>query len=217
LLIMVALIGLRARELFKTHSRSWQWQNFWAPSPAQLNAVIATINLDQLMPDFQQLLILNENAAFLNPAVLTPHIRYYRKIIEYYPELGEAYALLGFCHYHRGNIPEAIAELRHATESLSGLFWPHYNLGVIYLKGGDRKKAADSFQSALNTPFDFTLLVITHSKIYQEIFRPAHYPDERIAANLAQTRNDCTRIIALLRSGAPIPEALIQSLYPRNF
>jgi len=95
---------------------------------------------------------------------------YYQKVIEYFPNSADAYAMRGFCDYKLGRIPEAILWYQKAKHLSPDFFWHYYNLGVLYFIQGQYAEAVGEFKKGLDLKLENTIQETYQSKVYQQIF-----------------------------------------------
>ncbi len=100
---------------------------------------------------------------------------YYREVIRFYPDMAEAYALLGFCYFYRGHPDKARTFYEQAYQRDPRFFWFPYQLGVLAMKAGRYEEAAGWFGRAARQPsLRYTLAVLKRgSVIYTPIMNEA--------------------------------------------
>ena len=77
---------------------------------------------------------------------------YFERAIETYPGELTSYLLLANVHIESDNSDEAVAVLTRATESQPQFVNAHIELGILEERRGNRVRAAEHFQAALNIP-----------------------------------------------------------------
>jgi len=97
--------------------------------------------------------------------VLAPYIKFYKRVIKYFPNRADAHGMLGFCYYHMGDKGQALIYYRKAAELEPSIFWFHYNLGVIFFQKGFIDYARRFFYRALQTDPVNTLDYIRSSRV----------------------------------------------------
>ncbi len=98
------------------------------------------------------------------------YLDYYKKVIEYFPNNADAYAMMGFCYYYLGEFQNAISWYQKAVYLNPQFFWNYYNLGVLYFHQGQYARAVGEFKKALSLKWEGTVKIIYLSKVYQQIF-----------------------------------------------
>ncbi len=122
--------------------------------------------LNSVMPQSFSYLIESVEAQKEKDAlIIEQYVKFYVKVVEFFPERADALGMLGFCYYHLGQVKKAISAYTQATSLEPDLFWFPYNLGLIYAQNGQYQKAKDYFHKALNADLKKTLGYITASKV----------------------------------------------------
>jgi len=124
-------------------------------------------------------------------------INYYEKIIEFFPHMPEAHAMLGFLYYFAEENEKSIAAYQRAIALNPQYFWSHYNLGIIHFKDARYQLASDSFQKAITTKPDMTLKSIFSSKIYQQILMNINDQDYSLMQDLRTGYRDSYQMLVL--------------------
>lgn len=106
--------------------------------------------LNVLIPgSFAHLIDIVRNKAPVNPRQLQEDIRFYEKLVEYFPDHSDAWGMLGFCYYHLGNTASALNSYEKAISYSPENFWFHYNAGVILFEKGQYFEATRFLQKAI--------------------------------------------------------------------
>ena len=102
-----------------------------------------------------------------DPNRLRELLNYYQKVAEFIPHHSDALGLAGFCSFYLHQEAKAVEFYRRAIAEMPGFFWHYYNLGLIYLKQGEKIRAEEMFVKAANSRPEFVFSVIKSSpKIY---------------------------------------------------
>lgn len=133
--------------------------------------------LNQSMPvSFQYLIELAEGQRKAGAEELMKYIRFYERVVVFFPDRADAFGLLGFCYYHLGLKDKALAAFFKAHQLKPNFFWYPYNLGILHMELKNIQQAAKYWQMALSADFQETLNFMNGSKvIYRSLFM--HDPD----------------------------------------
>lgn len=77
---------------------------------------------------------------------------YYEHMLEVFPNLWDAYGILGYCYHYLNDDPKAIKFLKIAIQNYPDYFWNYYNLAAVYVNESRYQEASDVLQKALNVP-----------------------------------------------------------------
>jgi tetratricopeptide (TPR) repeat protein len=92
----------------------------------QIQLKAKTMTLNYAMPSFDDLRrSLTQEAP--PESVASSYIEYYEKVVNYFPQLSGAHALLGFCYYNQGKTSLAIQRYLQAHQQAPDVFWHSYN------------------------------------------------------------------------------------------
>jgi len=144
-------------------------KEFFIVDQNRLKAGAQTTTLNQLIPDFSHLRAVAPEATTPQKENFEQSLKYYQKITEYYPSIPEAYVFLGFCQAALGDDTHALSSNQKALTLNPNLFYAYYNLGILYQREGNDKKAAQMFQLALRIPPSLTQKILLSSKIPAKI------------------------------------------------
>lgn len=122
--------------------------------------------LNHKIPSFKDLLNFLEGKY---PSVGKEYVDYYERVVEFFPQAADAYGMLGFCYFHRGQVERAIAAYTQASTLTPRFFWYPLNLGLIYYREEQYTQAAESLQKAVAIPPQETLNQIKTSTVYRQI------------------------------------------------
>jgi len=101
------------------------------------------------------------------------YVDYYKHLLEVFPNLGDAYGMLGYCYHYLNNDAEAIKFLRIATQQYPDYFWNYYNLAVIYINESRYQEASSILQTAMDLDPKSGLKAVFNSQmVYLPIFEP---------------------------------------------
>jgi len=104
------------------------------------------------------------------------YVDYYEHLLRVFPNLGDAYGMLGYCYHYLNDDPKAIGFLKMAIEHDPDYFWNYYNLAAIYLNESRYQEAFGSLQKALNVPPMASLKSMFTSPM---VYLPLLGPDEK--------------------------------------
>ncbi len=97
-------------------------------------------------------------------------INYHQEVIHYFVyQKAESYGMIGFCYDRLGRESQAIASYNQAIAINPDFFWSYYDLGVIYYRKGQYSQAADYFHQALLQDPVKTLVLLSKSKVYNDV------------------------------------------------
>jgi tetratricopeptide (TPR) repeat protein len=127
-------------------------------------------HLNDAIPDFSDMILFSRTPNAKNDVIWRPYHDYFGLILQYIPDDLIVKDLLGYVDYYKGQETKAI-ELFKASAVLKNqnLFWPNYNLGVIYYTKGQWAQAAQYLFGAVSSNFHLTLLLMQNSMVYQQI------------------------------------------------
>jgi tetratricopeptide (TPR) repeat protein len=144
-------------------------------------------SLNYCMPkSFQYMWALAKNPESVSKNPLTEYLIYYQKVARYLPEHPDAHEFLGFCYFQLGKYSRAVDEYQRAAELNPAFFWSNYNLGIAYFKEERYDEAATAFKTAAETKPDFTVKVLSLSKLYQSILAETDTKDYRQEGHLPE-------------------------------
>lgn len=202
--LLVSVCTFHLQQLYQNFSVQakpswWSLKGFLKADENNILHTCQTDNLNHLIPDFSQLLRLNEEEIISQNHDLSPYIRYYQTVIAYSPQIAEAHGILGFCYQQQGKEREAISAYQNAIQRNPYFFWFHYNLGVVQFKQRHFQEAEKSFQAALNTRPEMTLKIMAASKIFQQLGSNVPKFTEEIAAGLKSGYENCMLGLTLIQ------------------
>jgi len=97
-------------------------------------------------------------------------INYHKAVAHFFAfQKSEAYGMLGFCYERLGETQESLSSYQQAVASNPDYFWPYYDLGVISYNQAQYIKAANYFQQALQQNPLKTIVLLSRSKIYNDV------------------------------------------------
>lgn len=119
-------------------------------SVAQTFIVAKMTSLNNLKPNqIDYLWELNIRHAPVDPNKIRCFADYYEHLIEVFPEIREAYGVLGYCYHYLNDDPKAIKFLKLAVQNNPDYFWNYYDLSVIYISESRYQEALEWMQKAL--------------------------------------------------------------------
>ena len=125
--------------------------------------------LNHYLPSFDALAKFAAKAEAVSEGQWQAYRDYYKKVVEFFPQMSDAHALLGISYYYLGSKDQAVTALKEAVMLEPNFFWHSYNLGVIYFKDHHYLEAVKFFKKALKTKPEEMIKSIVTSKIYQQI------------------------------------------------
>ncbi len=132
------------------------------------NDVVKGKTLNSIRPSsFNYLFDVTEHPEKIDRKQLWEYVYYYKKLVDFLPNLADAYGMLGFCYYHLGKTNKAIDNYKKAVLLAPQFFWFRYNLGVIYYRKQDYVKAAKCFKAAIALDLEESIVFISMSKMYK--------------------------------------------------
>ncbi len=127
-------------------------------------------HLNDSIPDFSDLIIFSKDHNAKKDINWEPYQDYFKLILSYLPDDVITRQLLGYVDYYAGHEQKAV-ELFKNSSQMNGkfLFWPNYDLGVIYFKKAMWPQAAEYFMNAISSNTRLSLLLIQDSMVYKQI------------------------------------------------
>lgn len=144
---------------------------FWAVSFSKAHKDFQsakTKNLYEIPPDsFDDIVFFLNGKSPLKPQRIKAYLNYARELIRVNPQSADAWGLLGFCLFQRGDFEEALKAYGKSAELVPRFYGFHYNLAYVFLKNGKYPEALAEVQKALLCdPRESLLYIISSSKIY---------------------------------------------------
>jgi tetratricopeptide (TPR) repeat protein len=176
-LLWVTLLGLAVYAARMDRSPDPQNRIMKKRLEARQDAGVKLLNLLMPSPDMYALLM-QSNASATSTLPPDELMSYYEQIGKIFPWMPEGHAVLGFCHYRRGNKEKAAELFQKACALDPQFFWPCRNLAVIALEAGQYAAAEQLLSLALNADPRYTLEKIMTSKAYRDILTgdPSYNP-----------------------------------------
>lgn len=109
-------------------------------------------------------------------------IRYYEQMIQYYPTTADAFGMLGFCYFQKGNISKTIDFYRRAVYLAPKNFWYVYNLASIYFKQEKYVLARQGFEQALTLDVSASTQHIKNSSVFSQYY--TNFSEDALKQNL---------------------------------
>jgi tetratricopeptide (TPR) repeat protein len=136
-----------------------------------LDMRIKTRRLNGAIPDFTEMIVFSKEHNAKKILDWKPYKNYFTLVLSYLPDDVLTKNLLGFVDFYSGDESQAVALFKSSAQiNGQSLFWPNYNLGVIYYKKGMWPQAADYLFKAIASNPKLTLLLMQNSIIYRQIF-----------------------------------------------
>ena len=127
-------------------------------------------HLNGISPDFTQMNNFLTHQVPKPAMNWVPYKNYFELVLRYMPQDAIAQELLGYVYYYMGQENKAIALLKSASNFSDNLFWPNYNLGVIYYKKGMYEQSFDYMSKAIAANPQGTVGYMYSSVMYRQIF-----------------------------------------------
>ena len=101
----------------------------------------------------------------------TKAVECYKKAVEIYPDYGDAWNNLGNAYYDLNEINKARESYEKAAsiESYNSKHLPIYNIGLLYDKLGEKKKAIEYFKKAIELKNDYAKAQYNLGRVFYEI------------------------------------------------
>ena len=144
--------------------------------------------LNSIMPNsFASLIKATAPEKKHNDTEIVSYIRFYQRVVDFFPEQADARAMLGFCYFHREDISRAMANYQKAFEINKDVFWTNYNLGILYVLTHQDKEAEVYLKRATVADSQKTLnFILTSNVIYRSIMVDAGISVEELKVNLKE-------------------------------
>lgn len=141
-----------------------------------LNMRIKIRHLNDAIPDFSDMILYSRNQSNKKELDWKPYEKYFQLIMRYMPDDVLTQQLLGMVEYSRGNEQEAI-KLFKDSSLINGqvLFWPNYNLGILYYKKKMWPQAAEYFLKAAASNPKLSIILMMDSMVYRQIFTSPYF------------------------------------------
>lgn len=178
--------------------------------------------LNRLMPPLSNLVKSSLTQEPLDPKELAKYEFYYRKVTEYMPQNANGYYVQGYCLARMGKSEKAKEAYHKSIDRNPQFFWAHYNLALLYFKGGEYEQASASFTAALQTRPELSLKMILSSKVFQQLMLQTSNPGPMMTAHIKQAYADSQRLRGLSEHlkktpKEPVPEEILKRLPARIF
>lgn len=122
--------------------------------------------LNKIIPKSYSLMIdLAQGKPLDDRARLKPYIKFYEKLVGFFPERADAFSVLAFCYYHNQEWQPAVSAYQQALDLNADVFWFHYNKGFILYKNKQFQDALKVFEGARGCELSSTVEFIKESKI----------------------------------------------------
>jgi tetratricopeptide (TPR) repeat protein len=97
-------------------------------------------------------------------------VNYHKAVGDFFAfQKAEAYGMLGFCYERLGEQSRAVSAYHQAIALNPDYFWPYYDLGVISYHQSQFARAADYFEQAIELSPVKTLVLLSRSKVYNDV------------------------------------------------
>jgi tetratricopeptide (TPR) repeat protein len=95
---------------------------------------------------------LNTHRATPDKNKIRTYADYYEHLLQVFPNLWDAYGILGYCYHYLNDDPQAITFLKIAVKNYPDYFWNYYNLAAIYINESRYQEASGVLRKALSLP-----------------------------------------------------------------
>jgi len=126
-------------------------------------------SLNFYMPHPLSFLVEIENEQEIDTQRLQHYKRYYHKIVQFMPQMGDGHAMLGYCLFYVGDFKAATDSYLRAVALNDAFFYNYYNLGVLYFKQERYQEAANMLMRAVSKDPVVAIKYMVASKIYQQM------------------------------------------------
>jgi len=125
------------------------------------------------------------------------YLNYYEKLLEFYPDLKDSYAILGFLYYHLKEYNQAILNYGEAIKANPMLFWSYYNLGVLFFEKGQFDLSAQYLQKAVSLDPNESIKILRTTGVYYQIWQQDVDIQEVVLNNLKSGYQSSFILLAL--------------------
>jgi tetratricopeptide (TPR) repeat protein len=142
-------------------------------------------------------------------------VNYHQAVADFFVfQKAEAYGMLGFCYERLGQQTQAVSSYRQAILLNPDYFWPYYDLGVIYYNQAQYAQAKDYFQQAIEQSPVKSLLLLSRSKVYNDVRLSKQEGEYDLLEGLKQGRTKAYILLmdSLFKTGS-FDELLKTALY----
>lgn len=126
--------------------------------------------LNSAIPDFAAMINFSRDSNDKHAIIWAPYKKYFELILRYLPDDVITGSLLGFVDFYAGDEPKAIA-LFKSSGAMHGqnLFWPNYDLGVLYYKKGMWPQSTEFLFKAVASNPKLTAALMRDSLVYRQM------------------------------------------------
>ncbi len=141
-----------------------------------LDMRVKTRRLNDAIPDFSGMIIFSKDQNSKRDVDWTPYKKYFELVLSYMPDDVTTKPLLGYVDYYSGREQQAI-DLFKGSAVFNGhdLFWPNYDLGVLYYKKNKWALAGEYFLKAITASPQLTVILMQNSTVYRQIFASPYF------------------------------------------
>jgi len=135
-------------------------------------------HLNDAIPNFSDMIIFTKDQSVKKDINWKPYKNYFELILRYIPDDLIIRQFLGVVDYYTGQEQEAIT-LFKSSSVMNGkyLFWPNYNLGVLYYKKGMWLQASGYLLKAVASNPQLTIWLMQGSMVYRQISLNPYFKD----------------------------------------
>ncbi len=117
--------------------------------------------------------VLEEQGARPDKNRIRCYVDYYKHLLHDFPNLWDAYGMLGYCYHYLNDDRTAIKYFKLGIQHYQGYFWNYYDLAAIYINESRYQEASDLLQKALTLDLKGTLKkMFTSQWVYLPLFEP---------------------------------------------
>jgi len=110
---------------------------------------------------------------------------YYENLLQVFPELTDAYGVLGYCYHLLGNDLKAEKFLKKAMDGRTDYFWYSYDMAVLYIHEHHYHESQQLLQKALQLDPQTSLRGLTSSTVLYSLL-PQGVSLQDIATHIGQ-------------------------------
>jgi tetratricopeptide (TPR) repeat protein len=173
ILIMLIVIVREEQHPWRPYLQKWPVLSLLIKERNNTQTTVKLIDLRSKQPVLDNLIKFIFEADRSKPESLNEYLAYYRLINEYFPELSDAYGMLGYCYFYLGELEKSREAFLKARELNKQYFWFSYDLGMVNLKLNKLDEAKMSLNEAYalgTSGVEQSLLFLQQAQTFQQIF-----------------------------------------------
>ncbi len=134
-------------------------------------SISALNNLQPKPPDY--FLDLSERKDVPDTNKVHAYVDYFEHLLADFPNLWDAYGILGYCYHYLHDDAKAKQYLKTAIQNYPDCFWNYYNLAVILINEGQYAQASDILKRGLSVaPVTTLKRLFTSPRVYLPLLEP---------------------------------------------